>query len=87
MTESPAAFTERKRLHALYVPMAARVTNLRTILLNPPHDYSYECARFWAEDVRSTVTDLTTLLEMTKTYLTTNLPLEPSDDRKPSPLP
>jgi hypothetical protein len=68
---------EREELFKLYVPMAGRITNLRTILQNPLIECEREAAQLWAEDCRSTMQDLMTLLDRTREHLIKTLPLEP----------
>ena len=63
---------------AKYTALAARVTNLRTILQEPEIIQPGE-AKAWAEDVRSIVQDFVILTEETRKHVLRRLPKEQSN--------
>lgn len=71
---SPANLSEEE-CFAAYTKLAARVTNLRTILQEPETIQQGE-ARAWAEDVRSIVEDFVHLTEQTREHVIRRLPKE-----------
>ena len=60
-----------------FTKLAARVTNLRTILQEPEVIQPGE-AQAWAEDVRSVVQDFIILTEQTRAHVLRRLPKEPN---------
>jgi len=56
---------EVEETFALYPRLAARVTNLRTIIQNPESFTSADTA-LWVEDVKSVTTDFLTLIGNTR---------------------
>lgn len=60
---------------ALYVKLAGRVTNLRTILMEPEVIQRSE-AEAWAEDAISVLQDFRTLLDKTLVHVRRRIPAE-----------
>ena len=60
-----------------FTKLAARVTNLRTILQEPEVIQPGE-AQAWAEDVRSVVQDFVILTELTRAHVRRRVPKEPN---------
>lgn len=58
-----------------FTKLAARITNLRTILQEPEVIQPAE-AQAWAEDVRSVVQDFIVLTEQTRAHVIRRLPKE-----------
>ena len=71
---TPSTLAEEE-CFAAYTKLAARVTNLRTILQEPEVIQPGE-ARAWAEDVRSIVEDFVHLTEQTREHVLRRLPKE-----------
>lgn len=60
----------RIELFSSYAKLAARVTNLRTILQNDPEEFplTQEDCQLWVDDVRSILLDFTTLTHLTSLH-------------------
>ena len=71
-----SAELDEKACFEKYTALAARVTNLRTILQEPEAIQPGE-AKAWAEDVRSVVSDFVILTEETRKHVIRRVPKEP----------
>lgn len=58
-----------EELFQLFPQLAARVTNLRTIIQNPEATLYQKDKIAWVQDVRSTLDDFMTLLDQTKALI------------------
>lgn len=61
--------TPTEEIFGLFPQLAARVTNLRTIIQNPEVPITKADKLAWSEDVKSTLNDFLTLLDKTATIV------------------
>lgn len=74
-----------EELFAMYVPLAGRVTHLRTILQSPSATITRPEAQAWVEDVKSIMRDYIELNDLVLAHLRT-LPLPEAIPHEPTSL-